>query len=366
MSRVPFLDLSRHVAALRPELDDAIAEVLDGGRFIGGEPVDRFEREFAAWVGADHAVGVATGTDAIELALRAVGVGAGDEVITVANTCVPTIAAIEATGAVPALVDADPDAKTIDPERVAAAVGPRTRAIVPVHLYGRCADMDAILGIAAEHGLKVVEDAAQAHGATWRGRRAGTMGDAAAFSFYPTKNLGALGDGGAVVTNDGEVAAVARTLRSYGEVSQYETVRRGTNSRLDTLQAAILSVGLRHVDAWTERRRAIAARYSEAAAEAGLPAADDPPDGRHAFHLYVLPVPDRDSFRARLDAAGIQTLVHYPHAIHQHAPYREIARTGGLKVSESLAATVVSLPLYPELEDDEVELVCAALRAPVS
>ncbi|HJQ75039.1 MAG TPA: DegT/DnrJ/EryC1/StrS family aminotransferase [Gaiellaceae bacterium] len=363
MTRVPFLDLSRHVAALRPELDAAIAEVLDAGRFVGGEPVERFEREFAGWVGAEHAVAVASGTDAVEIALRAVGIGAGDEVITVANTCVPTVAGIEASGATPVLVDAHPESMTIDPGRVAAAVGSRTRAIVPVHLYGRCADMDAILAIAAEHGLKVVEDSAQAHGATWAGKRAGTLGDAAAFSFYPTKNLGAFGDAGAVVTSDRDVADVARTLRSYGEVAQYETVRRGTNSRLDTLQAAILSLVLRHVDAWTERRRQIAARYSAAAAEAGLRAPQDPPGGRHAYHLYVVPAPDRDAFRSRLADSGVQTLVHYPRAIQQHEPYREIARAGDLAVSERLAASVVSLPLYPELEDDEVALVADVLAA---
>ncbi len=361
MTEVPFLDLSRHVAALRPELDAAIAEVLDAGRFVGGEPVARFEREFAAWVGAEHAIGVASGTDAVELALRAVGVGAGDEVITVANTCVPTIAGIEAAGATPVLVDADPAAMTIDPERVAAAVGRRTRAIVPVHLYGRCADMEAILGIAAEHGMKVVEDCAQAHGATWAGRTAGTMGDAAAFSFYPTKNLGALGDGGAVVTNDPATAEVTRTLRSYGEVAQYETVRRGTNSRLDTLQAAILSVGLRHVDAWIDRRREIASCYSATVAEAGLTAPEDPVGGRHVYHLYVVAVPDRDVYRARLAEAGVQTLVHYPRAVHQHGPYEDVARVGDLTVSEHLAASVMSLPLYPELEDDEVEHVTDAL-----
>lgn len=363
MTRVPFLDLSRHVASLRGELDDGIAGVLDGGRFVGGEPVERFEREFAEWVGAGHAVGVASGTDAIEIALRAVGVGSGDEVITVANTCIPTVAGIEATGATPVLVDAERDSMTIDPERVAAAVGPRTRAIVPVHLYGRCADMDAIMSVAWEHGLKVVEDAAQAHGAGWAGKPAGTMGDAAAFSFYPTKNLGALGDGGAVVTNDAAVAEVARTLRSYGEVAQYETVRRGTNSRLDTLQAVLLSIALRHVDAWTERRREIAARYSAAAVEGALPTPGDPPGGLHVYHLYVVPVGDREGFRARLADDGVQTLVHYPRAVHQHEPYRDIARVGDLGVSEWLARSVVSLPLYPELTDDEVSAVVDALTS---
>jgi dTDP-4-amino-4,6-dideoxygalactose transaminase len=364
VTRVPFLDLSRRVEALRPELDSAVAAVLDGGRFVGGEPVERFEREFAAWVGAGHAVGVASGTDAVELALRAVGVGAGDEVITVANTCVPTVAGIEGAGAVPVLVDADATTMTLDPELLAAAVTERTSAIVPVHLYGRCADMDAILAIAAEKGLQVVEDCAQAHGAVWRGRVAGTMGDAAAFSFYPTKNVGALGDAGAVVTNRPDVASEAAALRSYGEFERYESLRRGTSSRLDTLQAALLSVQLRHADAWRERRREIAARYSEALAGSALATPGDPPGGVHAFHLYVLAVPERDRFRAELAEAGVETLVHYPRAIHEHPAYRDVVRSGELSVSERLAASVVSLPLYAELTDEEVDLVAdAALQA---
>jgi len=361
VTRIPFLDLSRHVAALRPELDAAVAEVLDAGRFVGGEPVECFEQEFAAWVGADHAVGVASGTDAVELALRSVGVGAGDEVITVANTCVPTIVGIEGSGATPVLVDADPVSMTIDPELLASAITERTAAIVPVHLYGRCADMDAVLAVAAQHRLKVVEDCAQAHGATWRSRKAGTMGDVAAFSFYPTKNVGALGDAGAVVTSDAKVAAEAAALRSYGEVERYESTRHGTNSRLDTLQAALLSVKLRHVDEWRERRREIAALYTEALAQISLTPPADPEGGTHVYHLYVVAVPDRDRFRAALLDSGVETLVHYPRAVHEHPAYRDIRRSGSLAVSEQLAESVVSLPLYAELEGDEAANVADAL-----
>jgi len=361
VTRIPFLDLSRHVAALRPELDAAVAEVLDAGRFVGGEPVECFEQEFAAWVGADHAVGVASGTDAVELALRSVGVGAGDEVITVANTCVPTIVGIEGSGATPVLVDADPVSMTIDPELLASAITERTAAIVPVHLYGRCADMDAVLAVAAQHRLKVVEDCAQAHGATWRSRKAGTMGDVAAFSFYPTKNVGALGDAGAVVTSDAKVAAEAAALRSYGEVERYESTRHGTNSRLDTLQAALLSVKLRHVDEWRERRREIAALYTEALAQTSLTPPADPEGGTHVYHLYVVAVPDRDRFRAALLDSGVETLVHYPRAVHEHPAYRDIQRSGSLAVSEQLAESVVSLPLYAELEGDEAANVADAL-----
>ncbi|MGH3008135.1 MAG: DegT/DnrJ/EryC1/StrS family aminotransferase [Gaiellaceae bacterium] len=366
MTRVPFLDLARHVAPLRSELDAAISGVLDSGRFVGGDAVERFEREFAEWCGADHVVGVASGTDAIEIALRAVGVGLGDEVITVANTCVPTVSGIEGAGATPVLVDADPVTMTVDPERLAAAVTEQTAAIVPVHLYGRCADMDAVLSVAAEHGLKVVEDCAQAHGATWRGQAAGTMGDAGAFSFYPTKNVGALGDAGAIVTSRSEVAAEAAALRSYGEFERYDSARRGTNSRLDALQAAILSVKLRHADAWLGRRREIAARYAEALAGTRLTAPSDPTGGMHAYHLYVVAVAGRDRFRASLADEGVETLVHYPSAVHEHPAYRDVARVGPLTVSEQLAATVVSLPLYPELEGEEIDRVAECVRAAAS
>jgi dTDP-4-amino-4,6-dideoxygalactose transaminase len=364
VTRVPFLDLSRQVAALRDELDAAIAVVLDSGRFVGGEPVERFERQFAEWCGVPHAVGVASGTDALTLALRAVGVRPGDEVITVANTCVPTVAGIEQSGATPVLVDALRESMTIDAERVVEAIGPHTRAIVPVHLYGRCADMDPLLDLAREHDLKVVEDCAQAHGAEYRGKRAGTMGDAATFSFYPTKNLGALGDGGAVVAKDEDVASAVRQLRSYGEAHQYHSVRAGgRNSRLDTLQAAVLSVKLRHLDDWNARRRAIAARYHKALAAAGLPVPAGQSDGEHVYHLYVVPVVDRDAFRRRLAKSGVETLVHYPHAVHEHPAYERLAKPGRLERSERLCREVVSLPLYPELTDGEVDAVIAALTA---
>jgi dTDP-3-amino-3,4,6-trideoxy-alpha-D-glucose transaminase len=343
---VPFLDLSRRVAGLRPELDAAIAAVLDGGRFVLGEQVERFEAEFAAYCGAGHAVGVASGTDAIAIALRAVGVAPGDEVVIPANTCAPTAAGVEAAGAVPVLADVDPRTWTLSAEAAAAVVGPRTRAIVPVHLYGLCADVDAL----RELGLPVVEDAAQAHGAELRGRRAGTLGDAAAFSFYPTKNLGALGDGGAVVTTSAEVAVRARALRAYGERERYRSEEPGWNSRLDELQAALLRVQLPHLEAWTERRRAIAARYG-----------GEEPDGfRHARHLYVVRTPDRDAFRARLAERGVETLVHYPRAIHEQPAYARLGHPG-LAESERHVRECVSLPLYPELRDDEVDAVAEAL-----
>jgi dTDP-4-amino-4,6-dideoxygalactose transaminase len=349
---VPFLDVSREIAELRTELDAAVAAVLDSGRFVLGERVAAFEHEFAAFCGAGAAVGVASGTDAVTIALQAVGIEPGAEVVVPANTCVPTVAGVEAAGAVPVLADVDPQTWTLDPASARAAVTERTAAILPVHLYGLCADVDAL----RELGLPVVEDAAQAHGAELRGRRAGTLGDAAAFSFYPTKNLGALGDGGAVVTNDKQVAETARRLRAYGERERYESVRSGWNSRLDELQAALLLAKLPHLERWNERRRAIASRYDELELER-----QHVPQGfRHAHHLYVIRSRDRERARRRLAERGVETLVHYPRAVHQHPAYAHLARPG-LDESERLAAEVLSLPLNPWLTDDEVEAVATAL-----
>jgi dTDP-4-amino-4,6-dideoxygalactose transaminase len=353
---VPFLDLSREVAAERGAIDAAVAAVLDGGRFVLGPRVADFERAFAAFCGAHEAVGVASGTEAIAIALRAAGVEPGDEVVVPAATCVPTVAGVEAAGAVPVLADVDPETWTLDPAAAVAAITPRTSAVVPVHLYGLCADLswtDVLGGF-------VVEDAAQAHGAEWDGRRAGTLGDAAAFSFYPTKNLGALGDGGAVVTVSPAIASAARSLRAYGERERYDSVRHGWNSRLDELQAAILLARLDGLEARIERRRAIAARYDEALRGTDVRVQAEPPGARHARHLYVIRVADRDGFRARLAARGIETLVHYPRAIHQHPAYAGLAH-GGLAESERLAAECVSLPLYAGLRDDEVDAVVEAL-----
>ena len=349
---VPFLDLARGVSSLRNELDEAIAGVLDRGRFVLGERVTEFESAFASYCGAGESVGVASGTDAIAIALRAAGVEPGDEVIVPANTCVPTIVGVETAGATVVLADVDPKTWTLDPAAAAAAVTERTRAVIPVHLYGLCADVEGLRGL----GLAIVEDAAQAHGARVNARPAGTLGDVAGFSFYPTKNLGALGDGGAVVTNDLGIAAAARSLRTYGERDRYDSVRCGWNSRLDELQAAILLVKLRRLEEWNERRRAIAERYDEIALERQFV-----PDGFvHAYHLYVVRSPERNALRRRLAERGIETLVHYPRAVHQHSAYARLARPG-LDVSERLASEVLSLPLYPELTETEVEAVVEAL-----
>ena len=359
---VPFLDLARQTAALRPELDLAVHRVLEGGTYVGGEEIQAFEHEFARFCGAGYAVGVNSGTDALELALRALGIGAGDEVVTAANGCVATVAAIAAAGAVPVLADPDPQTMNLDVAGLEEACGPRTRALVPVHLYGRCVDMHSVMAFARERDLLVVEDASQAHGARRDGRRAGTFGDAAAFSFYPTKNLGALGDAGAVVTSSRDVAERVKRLRAYGSAGD-GAVERGRNSRLDALQAAVLRVKLNFLGGWNARRRELAERYDEALAALPVQLPAPAADGDHVHHLYVVRSADRDSLRARLRERGVTTLVHYDRPIHAHPAYRSLARPGRLRSSERLCAEVLSLPLYPELRDDELELVIGAVRA---
>jgi dTDP-4-amino-4,6-dideoxygalactose transaminase len=360
---VAFLDLGRQHKDLRSSLDGALERTLAGGRLVLGPAVEEFEHDFAEWCGAHAAVGVGSGTDAIALALEAVGIGPGDEVIAPANTCVPTIAGIEGASATPVLADVDRDTLTLDPESVERVLTGKTRAVLAVHLYGQPADMDSIGKIAANNGLKVVEDAAQAHGTAIGGRKAGTLGDAAAFSFYPTKNLGALGDGGAVVTNRADVAEQVRMLRNYGTQQRDYAVVPGRNSRLDELQAAILSAKLPHLDGWNERRRALAERYLEdlGSANVGLPTV--PEGGDHAWHLFVIRSRSREPFRTSLAEKGVQTLVHYPRPIHHHPAYAHLAPADGLPVSEEACEEVVSLPLYPELTDEEQLRVIDGVRA---
>jgi dTDP-4-amino-4,6-dideoxygalactose transaminase len=358
---IRFRELGREIEGLRPELDRAVGAVLDEGRFVLGERVEEFERAFAAFCGARHAVAVASGTDAIALALSGVGVGAGDEVVTAANTCIPTVAGIEAAGALPVLADVDEDSFTLDPASVERALTPRTRAIVAVHLYGQCADVGTLAELAGSRAIELVEDGAQAHGAAFGGRRAGALGRAAAFSVYPTKNLGALGDGGAVVTDDDDLAARVRALRSYGERRRYESVDHGRNSRLDTLQAAVLAVKLRHLERWNERRRVLAARYDAALADSPLTPPRELPGRRHAYHLYVARARRRDEVRRKLAERGVETLVHYPRPVHAHPAYAELGRGLDLRVSERLAEQVLSLPLYPQLKDGEADAVAEAV-----
>jgi dTDP-4-amino-4,6-dideoxygalactose transaminase len=353
--------------ACREALDAAIQRVLDRGRYILGEEVAAFEREFAGYLGAKDAVGVATGTDALMLALRAVGVGPGDEVITVSHTAVATVVGIENSGARPVLVEVDAATFTLAPERLAEAVTPRTKAIVPVHLYGQPADLAAILPLAHEHGFAVVEDCAQAHGAACRSDRdglwqkVGTLGDAAAFSFYPTKNLGALGDGGCVVTEDPVLAEKLRRLREYGWQERYVSAERGWNSRLDEIQAAILRVKLPELKRWNAARQEIAAFYDARLAGSPVICPARAADRLHVFHQYVVRIPQRDRVRAALAGSGIGTAIHYPVPVHRQPAYERLGDGVDLATTEKLSAEILSLPMHPHLGLEAAETVAAAL-----
>ncbi len=363
---VPMVDLKAQYARIRAEVDAAVARVLESTQFIKGEECTLLEQEFAAYCGAGHACGVANGTDALILALRAYGVGAGDEVVTVANTFIATGEAILLNGAKPVFVDVDPDTFTLDPSVLEKAITPKTRVILPVHLYGHPADMEPILAVAKRHGLPVLEDAAQAHGAEIDGRRAGNLGHAACFSFYPGKNLGAYGDAGMVISNDKEFLVRVRQIANHGGGSnKYDNVVLGTNSRLDTLQAAILRVKLRHLDTWNRERQERAVAYS--AALSGIPGLMLPRErqgARSAWHLYTVRTPDRDALASRLKEKGISTAIHYPRPIHlQPAMAPAGGRSGDLPVSERLSREVLSLPLYPELPLSALTAIAAEVRS---
>ena len=346
----------------RQAIEAAFHRVVDGGWYILGQEVKAFEAEFAAHCGAAHAIGVANGTEALTLALKGLEIGAGDEVITVSHTAVATIAGIEMAGATPVLVDIDPVHYTIDPAQIAAAITPRTKAILAVHLYGQPADLETILALAKTHGLKVVEDCAQATGAVWRGRKVGSIGDAGCFSFFPTKNLGAIGDGGGVTTNDQAVADRVRALREYGWRGDRISHVAGLNSRLDELQAAFLRVKLPHLDAENARRRAIANRY-DAALKDLVTVPVRRADCDHAFHLYVVRVAGRDAVMAKLKDHGILVGIHYAKAAHQHPAYAPARRGPSLAETEQAVAEILTLPIYPELTDAQVDTVIAALTA---
>ena len=363
---VPIIDLKAQLARIRSEVDEAVARVLSSTAYVQGEDVRLLEREFADFCGATHACAVANGTDALHLALRAYGVGPGDEVVTVANTFIATGEAILLVGARPVFVDVDADTHTMDPGKLESAITPRTKVILPVHLYGHPADTTAIGEIARRHALPVLEDAAQAHGAEWRGRRAGSLGHAACFSFYPTKNLGAFGDAGMVMSSDEAFIARVRQVANHGAgTHRYDNVVLGTNSRLDTLQAAILRVKLRHLERWNAERAERAAAYSRALA--GLPGVVAPREkegARSAWHLYTLRVPERDALAEHLKARGIGTAIHYPRPIHlQPSMAGAGGRAGDLPVSERLSGEVLCLPLYPELPLGDVERVAGEVRA---
>lgn len=357
---IPFNQLKPLHDLLADEINAALRRVADSGWYILGPEVAAFEAEFAAYHSAAHAVGVANGTDAIELALRAADIGSGDEVITVSHTAMATVTAIEDTGARPVLVDIDPRSFTLDPQQARDAITERSRAIVVVHLYGCPAEMNALKAIAAAHDLLLIEDCAQAHGAEYRGQKAGTIGHMGAFSFYPTKNMGAYGDGGAVVTDDDQLADKLRKLRNYGQTTRYTHQSRGTNSRLDELQAAVLRVKLKHLDRHNQRRRDIAARYHEHLRGVVTPFVAD--GTLHACHLYVIRDGKRDQLMAELKARDIGTLIHYPIPVHLQESHRDLGlEAGSLPETEKAAREILSLPMYIGLSDAEVMRVCAAI-----
>jgi len=365
--QIPFGDFKRQYIELQAELDDAMQRVVRSGAYILGPSVKGFEADFASYCGTPYCIGVGNGTDAIQLGLIAIGVRPGDEVITVANTGVPGTAAIIAVGAVPVFVDVDAQTRNMDPVLLEAAITPRTKAIMPVHLYGLMADMPAIMQIAQRHGIPVIEDVAQAHGARLAGARAGSIGAVAAFSFYPSKNLGAIGDGGAITTNDSAVDAELRKLRVYGwERKYYSTVEAGMNSRLDELQAALLAVKLRHLDASTARRVSIAQYYKAQLADTGLLLPVTPAGYEAVYHLYVVQTPHRDAYMAGLKHAGVTTDIHYPLPTHRQPIYARYAPASALPVTDVQAQQVFSLPNFPELSDAEVEYVASATRQVVA
>lgn len=360
---IPFLDLGAAYRELKSEIDAAVHRVLDSGWYILGPEVEAFEAEWAAYCGSEHAVGLANGLDALILALRALEIGAGDEVIVPSNTYIATWLAVSAVGARPVPVEPDPATHNIDPARIAAAITPATRAMLPVHLYGQPADLDPILALARQRGLAVIEDAAQAHGARYKGQRIGAHSDVVCWSFYPGKNLGALGDAGAVTTNRSDLADRIRVLRNYGSRVKYVNEVEGVNSRLDPIQAAVLRAKLPHLDAWTDRRRAIVAAYAEGLRDSGLILPHFPDWAEPAWHLYVVRSPDRDELQKWLAAAGVGTLIHYPIPPHMQAAYADLGLAPeALPLARQLAGEVLSLPMGPHLRLDAASTVLNRIR----
>ena len=361
---IPFLDLKAQYASIKTEIDAAVLNVLASAQYVLGEEVASFEEEFAAYCGTKHAIAVNTGTSALHLSLLAAGIGPGDEVITVPFTFVATVSAICYVGARPVFVDIEPTTFTMDPAKVEAAITPRTKAIVPVHLYGQMADMDSIMAIGERHGLAVIEDACQAHGAEFNGQTAGSIGLSGCFSFYPGKNLGACGEGGIIVTSDDDQAAKMRMLRDWGQEKRYHHVLKGFNYRMDGIQGAVLRVKLRHLERWTEARRSHARRYSALLARSRNVATPVEVAGRrHVYHIYAVRTADRDELQRSLQAEGIHTGLHYPIPVHLQVAHRDLGyRKGDFPVSESAANEVLSLPLFPELTERQIEQVVVAVE----
>lgn len=365
--RVPFLDLTRQYRQIKAELDAAVLQVLESGQFILGSTVKQFEEAAANYCGTKHAVGVASGTDALVLALRALGIGTGDEVITSPFTFFATAECVSQVGATPVFVDIEPDTFNLDPAAIEAAITPRTKAIIPVHLFGHCADMERISAMAEKHGLFVIEDAAQAWGATCNGKRAGGLGHVGCFSFFPTKNLACCGDGGLLTTNDDGIAERVRLLRTHGQAQRYEHVLLGYNSRLDALQAAILQVKLQYVDRWNALRRQHAQRYNELFASTPVVPPVEKPYAKHVYHQYTIRVPRRDAVEEALKKAGIGCMVYYRVPLHLQPVYANLGyKAGSFPVAEQASRDVISLPIFPELTEEEVTCVAETVKAAVT
>jgi dTDP-4-amino-4,6-dideoxygalactose transaminase len=360
---IPFLDLKSQYHSIKPEIDAAILGILESSQFVLGEEVAGFERDFAAYCGASQAIAVSSGTSALHLALLAAGVGPGDEVITIPFTFVATVSAIGYTGATAVFVDIDPVSFTMDPAKLEAAITPRTKAILPVHLYGQMADMDPILAIAGRHGIPVIEDACQAHGAEYHGRRAGSLGVSGCFSFYPGKNLGAYGEGGIVVTSDEAHAKKLRMLRDWGQEKRYHHVIKGFNYRMDGIQGAVLRVKLRYLEQWTEARRAHARHYDSLLRGSDVEIPAEVSGRRHVYHIYAVRTAARADLERVLHAEGVQTGLHYPIPVHLQEAHRDLGyKPGDFPQSEAAANQVLSLPIYPEMTSAQVDQVCLATR----
>lgn len=365
--RVPFVDLKAQYSAIKNEIDAAMLKVVSETAFVSGKYATEFERQFAEYIGTAHCIACGNGTDALEIALASLSIGAGDEVIVPANSFFASSEAVDRVGATPVFVDCDPATYNIDTLKIEAKITDRTRAIMPVHLYGLPAEMDAVMEIAKRHGLKVIEDCAQSHGADYKGKRTGTFGDIAAFSFYPGKNLGAYGDAGAIVTNDDALAEQCRLIANHGQPAKYRHTLIGRNSRMDGIQAAVLSVKLKYLDEWLEARRRNAGVYNELLADTGIPLPAEPEHARHTYHLYVIRVKDREAVAARLAEAGIDTGMHYPVAL----PFLEVYAERGFGTDEAPVAhahmgELLSLPMFAELTAEQIEHVCTSLKDAVN
>ena len=360
---IPLLDLKAQYHQIKPEIDAAVARTIESGQFVQGPEVAAFEERFASYCRAKHCIALNSGTSALHLALLAAGVGPGDEVITVSMTFVATTAAILYCGATPVFVDVEPDTWTMNPDLLEAAITRRTKAILPVHLHGRMADMDAIESIARRHQLIIIEDAAQAHGAEWRGRRAGSIGELGCFSFYPGKNLGGLGEGGAVVCNDSALARRIALLRDWGQESKYNHILAGYNYRMDGIQGAVLNVKMNYIEAWTEARRAVASHYDRLLEDHPFGRPAPSPHGRHVYHVFAITLVRRDEVQTALHSAGVGASIHYPVPVHLQPAYAGLGYgPGDLPVTEMLAARFLSLPIYPELRPEQITRVVAELQ----